>query len=52
MSLSFSNAHEYMHLRTNDTHDYIYFNSSVPLSTCIYAQMIIMITCVCVCQWC
>jgi len=39
-----------MHLRTNGIYDYIYFNSYVPMSTCIYVQMIIMITFVCVYQ--
>ena len=41
MYLSINCAHDYMHLKTND---YIYFNINVPIPTCIYIQMIIMIT--------
>ena len=49
MYLSTNCAHDYMHLKTND---HIYFNINVPMPTCIYIQMIIMITCFYVYQWC
>ena len=28
-------APDYMHLKTNGTHDYLYFNTNVPMITCM-----------------